>query len=95
MNQLPETSSEVTAEVCTIIASQASLDREQVTPSATLKDLGVASLDAIEVIFDIEERFDIRFPDRGPNFESDTVQNLIDAVNEALADKATGTDVST
>lgn len=70
-----------------IIAKQAKLDVATVKPESTLKDLGVASLDAIEVIFDIEEAFDITFPDQGTNFDTDTVQHLIDAVHAALAAK--------
>lgn len=73
-----------------IIAKQAKLDVATITPASTLKDLGVASLDAIEVIFDIEEDFDITFPDQGTNFDTDTVQHLIDAVRSALDAKAAG-----
>lgn len=90
MNEETTAGQDIPAQVCSIIATQAKLDPATVTPAATLKDLGVASLDAIEVIFDIEERFDIRFPDQGTNFDSDTVQDLIDAVRTALAAKAAG-----
>src|SRR3546814_7766486 len=42
---------------------------------STLKDLGIASLEAIELIFDIEEHFNINFPDQqGANFDRDTAQ---------------------
>jgi acyl carrier protein len=85
---------DIGAQVCAIIAKQAKIELEAVTPTATLKDLGVASLDAIEVIFDIEEYFGITFPDQGTNFDADTVQHLIDAVGDALKAKAAaaGTD---
>ena len=72
-------------EVIAIIASQTKLDVATIHGDSTLKDLGVASLDAIEVIFDIEECFDITFPDQGTNFDTDTVQHLIDAVVAAQA----------
>jgi acyl carrier protein len=72
-----------------IIAKQAKIDLATVKPESTLKDLGVESLDAIELIFDIEEHFDINFPDQqGANFDSDTAQSLVDAVQKALDDKA-------
>ena len=72
-----------------IIAKQAKVDIATIKPESTLKDLGIASLDAIELIFDIEEHFDINFPDQqGANFDSDTAQSLIDAVEKALAEKA-------
>lgn len=75
-------------EVIAIIARQTKLDVATIHSDSTLKDLGVASLDAIEVIFDIEERFDITFPDQGSNFDTDTVQHLVDAVTEAQQAKA-------
>lgn len=75
-------------EVIGIIARQTKLDAATIQSDSTLKDLGVASLDAIEVIFDIEEFFDITFPDQGTNFDTDTVQHLVDAVIEAQKSKA-------
>ena len=76
-------------QVSEIIAKQAKLDVAIVKPESTLKDLGIASLEAIELIFDIEEHFNITFPDQqGANFDSDTVQSLVDAVKKALDDKA-------
>ncbi|MEO7053232.1 MAG: phosphopantetheine-binding protein [Rhodanobacter sp.] len=72
-----------------IIAKQAKVDVATIKPESTLKDLGIASLDAIELIFDIEEHFDINFPDQqGANFDSDTAQSMVDAVRRALDEKA-------
>lgn len=76
-------------QVFEIIAKQAKIDVANVKPESTLKDLGIASLEAIELIFDIEEHFNINFPDQqGANFDSDTVQNLVDAVQKGLDEKA-------
>ena len=76
-------------ELFDIIAKQAKIDVAIIKPESTLKDLGIASLEAIELIFDIEEHFDITFPDQqGANFDIDTVQSLIDAVQKALDEKA-------
>ncbi|EIM01934.1 phosphopantetheine-binding protein [Rhodanobacter thiooxydans] len=72
-----------------IIAKQAKIDVATIRPESTLKDLGIASLEAIEMIFDIEEHFNINFPDQqGANFDTDTAQSLVDAVQKALDDKA-------
>lgn len=84
----PRSADDVKSEVIGIIAKQADLDVATIHSDSTLKDLGVASLDAIEVLFDIEEFFDITFPDQGPNFDSDTVQHLVDAVIAAQHAKA-------
>jgi acyl carrier protein len=76
-------------QVFDIIAKQAKIDVATITPESTLKDLGIASLEAIELIFDIEEHFNITFPDQqGANFDSDTAQSLVDAVQKALDEKA-------
>ncbi len=77
-------------QVFAMIAKQARIDVATITSASTLKDIGVASLDAIEVIFNIEEHFDITFPDQGTNFDTDTVQHLVDAVLAAQAAKADG-----
>lgn len=81
----------IQSRIFAIIAKQAKLDVATIKPESTLKDLGVASLDAIEVIFDIEEAFDITFPDQGTNFDTDTVQHLVDAVRVALVAKSGAT----
>lgn len=71
-----------------LIAKQAKIDVATIKPESTLKDLGIASLEAIELIFDIEEHFNITFPDQqGANFDTDTTQSLVDAVQKALDDK--------
>jgi acyl carrier protein len=76
-------------QVFDIIAKQAKIEVAEVKPESTLRDLGIASLDAIELIFDIEEHFNINFPDQqGANFDSDTVQSLVDAVQKVLDEKA-------
>ncbi|MGO4258990.1 acyl carrier protein [Lysobacter sp. TAB13] len=79
-------------QVYDIVARQGKLDVAAITPEATLKDLGIDSLEAIEIIFDIEEHFGVTLPDRAPDFDSDSVQGLLNAVKQAVdaaaADKA-------
>ncbi len=78
-------------QVFEIIAKQAKVEVGMVKPESTLKDLGIASLEAIELIFDLEEHFDIHFPEQqGANFDSDAAQSLVDAVQQALDEKAAG-----
>lgn len=78
----------VRTEVFAIIAKQAKLDVNTLKPELTLKDLGIASLTAIEVIFDLEEHFDVDFPEQGADIDSGTLQHLIDAIRAALEAKA-------
>ncbi len=70
------------------IASDARIPREKVTLDSTLVDLGIDSLEAIEIVFNLEERFKISFPDRDPSFDTGTVRGLVDAVERLLAEQA-------
>lgn len=84
----------VQEQIFEIIAQHGKIDVAQIKPESTLKDLNIASLEAIEMIFDIEEHFDITLPDRDPNFDTDSAQGLIDAVESALAAKADASDAA-
>ncbi len=78
----------VQEQVFAIIAEHGRIDPKTITPESTLADLGIASLEAMEIVFDIEEHFDINLPDRDPNFDTDTAQGLIDAIDQGLQQKA-------
>jgi len=77
--------SDVQQEIFDIISKQAKIDVGTVKSESTLKDLGVASLDAIEVIFDIEEHFNINLPNEDVDFENGTVGHLVAAVERQVA----------
>lgn len=77
-------SQEITDQVLDIVAKHVEADRATLTPESTLKDLGVDSLEAIETIFDVEEHFDINFPDRDPSLDDGSIRGLIAAVEQAL-----------
>ena len=72
-----------------IIAKTCSVQRDRITLEATLKDLDVHSLDAVQVLFEIEDRFDISVPEREEQYSAGTVRDLIDGVDKLLAAKAT------
>ena len=74
----------VQEQIFAMIADTAKIDVSSINTDSTLKDLGVASLDAIEIIFDIEEKFDVTLSDSDADLKSDTVQGLINAVQRAL-----------
>ena len=79
--------STVQQEAFDIIAKQAKIERDTITSESTLKDLGIASLDAIEVIFDLEEHFDINLPNEDTDMEHGTVGQLVEAIERQLAQK--------
>ena len=53
---------DVSKRVAQIIAEQAMLSPEVINPETTLDDLGLDSLALVEVVFGIEEAFDISVP---------------------------------
>lgn len=52
----------ITDEVRRIIAKELKVPLERLTPDTTLRELGVESLDLIEIIFALEEKFNISIP---------------------------------
>jgi acyl carrier protein len=53
---------EITEQVRQIIAKELKIPIERLTPETSLQDLGAASLDSIEIVFALEEQFDIDIP---------------------------------
>jgi acyl carrier protein len=70
-----------------IIAKESGIDRAKITPDATLKDLEIQSLDAVQILFEIEDRFKISMPDRDPNFDTESVRGLVETVEKLLAEQ--------
>ncbi|MBB3225683.1 acyl carrier protein [Luteibacter sp. Sphag1AF] len=81
-------STSVEDRVLDIIAASAKVDRSTISTSTTLAEIGVTSLDAIEIIFDIEEAFEVTLPEGNANFDTETIASLVEAVEKGLAIKA-------
>jgi len=64
----------------TMIAKQAQLDPSVITPDSVLSELGVTSLDLVEIIMTIEDKYDVSIPmDAAEAWNSyKTVANLIE-----------------
>jgi len=80
----------VREKVIAIIAEQAVLEPGDITPTATLADLGVDSLGLVESIFAIEEAFDIQIPFNAnepdqSDFDISSVDAIIAAVEGLVA----------
>jgi len=67
------------------LADTQKLPLEQVTPDATFEQLNIDSLDGINILFALENEFDINIPDESARLVRDVrqlaagVQKLIDA----------------
>jgi acyl carrier protein len=58
---------------------------EELTATTTLENLGLDSLDIIEFMFDIENEFNIKIPDRA--FKVTTIQEMVDALDRFISEQ--------
>jgi len=82
---------DVEADVIAIIAKRLPPERQhQLGPADRLEDLGIDSFSAVEMIFDLEEKFDIQISynsnDARPEFE--TVGQVVDAIKKQVGGNA-------
>ena len=71
-----------------IIAKTCSIERDRITLDATLKDLDVHSLDAVQGLFEIEDKFDVTVPERDDQYSAGTLRDLVEGVDQLIAAKA-------
>jgi len=64
---------------------------EELTASTTLENLGLDSLDVIDFLFDIEDEFNIKVPDR--EFEVTTIQDMVDALDRFISEQDSQQDI--
>lgn len=66
-------------QILDIMAAETGVERERLVPDARLTDLDVASLDLVQAIFAIEERFGVEIPvaGSGGGAEFETIGDLL------------------
>jgi acyl carrier protein len=76
----------VAADTIAIIAERLSIEKRNLQLTDRLDDLGINSLSVIEIIFDLEEKFDVSIPynsnDLTPEFQ--TVGDIVDALKRLM-----------
>jgi acyl carrier protein len=73
----------------TILTEKFHVPVEKIRPEATLESLGLDSLDLIEVLFEVEEAFNIRVPQDGAAaVKAATLQDIIDNVEKLSTPEA-------
>lgn len=71
--------------VIKLIAKQKNLNPSDITSESTLEALGVTSLEAITIVYDIEEKFDVEVPDELLD-KLDTVHDIVDGVASLISE---------
>jgi acyl carrier protein len=81
---------DVAADVMAIIAKKVRVDNPDLQQSDRLEELGIESIDAVEMIFDLEEKFDIQIPYNANNArtEFDTVGDVVRAIENLVREKS-------
>tara|TARA_A100000164_G_C21336919_1_gene509188 strand:+ start:14 stop:277 length:264 start_codon:yes stop_codon:yes gene_type:complete len=76
----------VESDIFEIIADKAEVEREKVISNASLEELEIESLDVVEIIFAIEEKFDIHVPFNAndQDLEFDTVGDVVKAIENLI-----------
>ena len=80
----------IQARVLRVIATTQRIPLEKVKPDSTFEELGIDSMDAVEILFALENEFDISIPDE----EVKTVRNvrqMAEGVERLLAAKSANT----
>lgn len=62
------------------ICTEGMIDREKVTPDATIESLDLKSIDIVMILTAIEDKFDVYIPMDGPFHDAKNVKDLIEAI---------------
>jgi acyl carrier protein len=76
-------------EILDIVAQKALIDRSKLSPDVKLTDLNVSSLDMVEVVFALEDKFGVQLPFNAntSSGEVQTVGDVVAMVEKQLANK--------
>ncbi len=80
----------IEADVIAIIAKRLPADKRDlqkpIQPSDRLEDIGMDSLGAVEMVFDLEEKFDIEIPYNAntPRTEFDKVSDVVASIKKLI-----------
>lgn len=70
-----------------IIAKEAKLERDKLNLDTRLEELKIESLDLVQILFAIEDEFDVYVPYNDEAYKLDTLRDVVDGVNRLIAEK--------
>jgi acyl carrier protein len=77
-------SNDLTQRVISVIAATQRIPPEKISPDSTFEELGLDSLDAVNILFALEEEFKISIPDDDAR-DIRGVRQMIDGIEKLLA----------
>ena len=82
----PQMSETIQARVLRVIATTQRIPLEKVKPDSTFEELGIDSMDSINILFDLESEFDIEIKDEDAK-KIQTIREMIDGVTYLVDSK--------
>ena len=83
-------SDELIQRVSKVIATSKRIPAERVTIDSAFEELGIDSMDAVEILFALENEFDINIPDEEVK-NVRNVRQMVEGVEKLMAAKQAGT----
>ncbi len=80
---------ELTKKVISVMAATQHIPEDKITEESSFQELGIDSLDGINILFALESAFDVNIPDDAAK-EIRTVREMIDGVRQLVAAKQSG-----
>lgn len=86
-------SKETAKRTIAVFAEFKDVPEDEITLETSLEEMELDSLDALNLVFELEEEFDIMIPD-DKAFEMKTVAEMVEGIDTLLALKAEGKDIN-
>jgi acyl carrier protein len=78
---------DIAERIVEIIAKEAKLDASKLTLGTRLEELKIESLDLVQILFAIEDEFDVYVPYNDEAYKLETLGDVVDGVNRLIAEK--------
>ncbi len=78
---------DIAERIVEIIAKEAKLDASKLTLDTRLEELKIESLDLVQILFAIEDEFDVYVPYNDEAYKLETLRDVVDGVNRLIAEK--------
>jgi acyl carrier protein len=81
---------DVSVDTIAVIAKRLPPEKRNLGPTDRLEDLGIDSFGAVEMVFDLEEKFDIQIPynSNDARVDLETVGDVINAIKKLVAERS-------
>ena len=78
---------DIAERIVEIIAKEAKLDASKLTLDTKLEALKIESLDLVQILFAIEDEFDVYVPYNDEAYKLETLRDVVNGVERLIAEK--------